>query len=122
MAAVSVARKLDPDGPDQPEVQASAMKLKRLHSIVDTSNGVRFFYLARIEEISSALREKKRDLRRLQAQRNELNTRVRVLRDEQIVLQQPGSYIGEVVKAMGKDKVLVKVNLFSLSLLIQIFF
>ena len=55
-----MARKLDPDGPDQPEVQASAMKLKRLHSIVDTSNGVRFFYLARIEEISSALREKKK--------------------------------------------------------------
>ena len=50
------------------------------------------------------------DLRRLQAQRNDLNTQVRLLRDELQVLQEPGSYVGEIVKAMGKKKVLVKVN------------
>jgi 26S proteasome regulatory subunit T6 len=35
---------------------------------------------------------------------------VRALRDELQKLQEPGSYVGEVVKVMGKDKVLVKVN------------
>lgn len=33
---------------------------------------------------------------------------VRQLRDELTLLQEPGSYVGEVVKAMGKKKVLVK--------------
>lgn len=35
---------------------------------------------------------------------------VRLLREELYHLQEPGSYVGEVVKAMGKSKVLVKVN------------
>jgi ATP-dependent 26S proteasome regulatory subunit len=32
------------------------------------------------------------------------------LREELQVLQEPGSYVGEVVKVMGKKKVLVKVQ------------
>ena len=35
---------------------------------------------------------------------------VRQLREELTLLQEPGSYVGEVVKAMGKKKVLVKVR------------
>jgi ATP-dependent 26S proteasome regulatory subunit len=35
---------------------------------------------------------------------------VRMLREELQLLQEPGSYVGEVVKVMGKSKVLVKVN------------
>ena len=35
---------------------------------------------------------------------------VRLLREELYHLQEPGSYVGEVIKAMGKTKVLVKVN------------
>lgn len=35
---------------------------------------------------------------------------VRMLREELQLLQEPGSYVGEVVKAMGKTKVLVKVH------------
>lgn len=34
---------------------------------------------------------------------------VRLLKDELHLLQEPGSYVGEVVKVMGKKKVLVKV-------------
>ena len=34
---------------------------------------------------------------------------VRLLREEVQLLQEPGSYVGEVVKQMGKKKVLVKV-------------
>ena len=50
------------------------------------------------------------NLQRLEAQRNELNTKVRMLREEVGLLQEPGSYVGEVVKLMGKKKVLVKVH------------
>merc|ERR1712135_194394 len=46
----------------------------------------------------------------LQAQRNELNAKVRMLREELQLLQEQGSYVGEVVKAMDKEKVLVKVH------------
>ena len=35
---------------------------------------------------------------------------VRLLREELQLLQEPGSYVGEVAKAMGKKKVLVKVK------------
>lgn len=34
-----------------------------------------------------------------------------MLREELTLLQEPGSYVGEVVKVMGKTKVLVKVGL-----------
>ena len=49
-------------------------------------------------------------LRRLEAQRNLANAQVRLLREELSLLQEPGAYVGEVVKVMGKKKVLVKVN------------
>lgn len=67
-------------------------------------------------------------MRRLEAQRNELNAKglqavrmfmdthfiffsfiVRLLREELQLLQEQGSHVGEVVKAMDKKKVLVKV-------------
>lgn len=35
---------------------------------------------------------------------------VRMLREELQLLQEPGSHVGEVIKAMGKTKVLVKVR------------
>ncbi|CAO3652612.1 unnamed protein product [Cunninghamella blakesleeana] len=50
------------------------------------------------------------DLRRLEAQRNALNAKVRLLKEELQLLQEAGLYVGEVVKVMGKKKVLVKVH------------
>jgi ATP-dependent 26S proteasome regulatory subunit len=35
---------------------------------------------------------------------------VRLLREELQLLHEPGSYVGEIVKVMGKNKVLVKVQ------------
>jgi hypothetical protein len=93
--------------------------------------GLGGYYQARLDELESAIREKSLDLRRLEAQRNELNTRgtscvvfaptaqprgfhslsaVRLLREELFKLQEPASSIGEVVKQMGKEKCLVKVR------------
>lgn len=102
--------------------------------------------------IQLTVNDKSQNLRRLQAQRNELNAKgivcklvsfiiinimhnmlswnmkmqwvlfwivslvvVRLLREELQLLQEQGSYVGEVVRAMDKKKVLVKVwwSLFS---------
>merc|ERR1712218_300172 len=54
--------------------------------------------------------DKRQNTRRLQAQRNELNAKVRMLREELQHLQEQCSYVGEVVKPMDKKKVLVKVH------------
>lgn len=72
--------------------------------------GIHSYYQGKIEELEAVFREKAQNLRRLEAQRNEINGKVRLLREELQLLQEPGSYVGEVVKAMGKNKVLVKVN------------
>ena len=77
---------------------------------VKSTAGIQSYYQAKIEELESVYRERTQNLRRLEAQRNELNSKVRLLREELQLLQEPGSYVGEVVKAMGKTKVLVKVN------------
>ena len=99
--------------------------------------GLTSYYKTKIEEQEIQARDRQVNLRRLQAQRNELNTKgtqndicewshgsclctlyseqlscltVRLLREELQLLQEPGSYVGEVVKIMGKNKILVKVN------------
>ena len=72
--------------------------------------GVSTYYQSKIDELERSVVTRELNLRRLTAQRNELNSRVRLLREELHQLQEPGSYVGEVVKAMGKKKVLVKVN------------
>ncbi|CAO3583470.1 unnamed protein product [Absidia cylindrospora] len=72
--------------------------------------GIKQYYQAKIEECELVINDKSQDLRRLEAQRNALNAKVRLLKEELQLLQEPGSYVGEVVKVMGKKKVLVKVH------------
>ena len=61
------------------------------------------------------LSEKQQNVRRLEAQRNDLNAKVRLLREELQLLQEQGSHVGEVIKPMDKKKVLVKVSESALS-------
>lgn len=75
-----------------------------------THEGLQQYYITKIEEAQMEVAEKVKDLRRLEAQRNELNAKVRLLREELQLLQEQGSYVGEVVKPMDKKKVLVKVH------------
>merc|ERR1712142_729274 len=72
--------------------------------------GLRSYYITKIEELLLTVSDKRMNVRRLQAQRNELNAKVRMLREELQHLQEQCSYVGEVVKAMDKKKVLVKVH------------
>ncbi|CAL9104979.1 unnamed protein product [Musa textilis] len=107
--------------------------------------GLRQYYLQHIHDLHLQIRQKTNNQQRLEAQRNDLNSRgsetltlanssctgsiafsalitfglisctwyvvaVRALREELQLLQEPGSYVGEVVKVMGKSKVLVKVH------------
>lgn len=85
------------------------------------------FFHNKIESMKLEIIQGQAVLRRLEAQRNDYNSRgefrsfrmldisankptVRLLREELGLLQQPGSYVGEVVKVMGTKKVLVKVH------------
>lgn len=68
------------------------------------------YYHNKIEAMKLEILKGQAALRRLEAQRNDYNSRVRLLREELGLLQQPGSYVGEVVKVMGTTKVLVKVH------------
>uniref|UniRef100_A0A7S3LF67 AAA+ ATPase domain-containing protein n=1 Tax=Amphora coffeiformis TaxID=265554 RepID=A0A7S3LF67_9STRA len=68
------------------------------------------YHAGKIVELRETVQERQADLQRLKARRNELNAQVRMLREELYHLQEPGSYVGEVVKAMGQNKVLVKIN------------
>lgn len=101
---------------------------------IPRGEGFRSYYITKIEELQLVVAEKSQNLRRLQAQRNELNAKgkdflrlkfavilillkffpilliVRMLREELQLLQEQGSYVGEVVKPMDKKKVLVKVH------------
>lgn len=72
--------------------------------------GMSKYYDARIGSLNATVQERTADLQRLKARRNELNAKVRMLREELHHLQEPGSYVGEVVKQMGQKKVLVKVH------------
>jgi len=74
------------------------------------ADGIKPYYDGKIQTLRVVVADKVKNLRRLEAQRNELNAKVRMLREELQLLQEPGSYVGEVVKAMGKTKVLVKVH------------
>jgi len=75
-----------------------------------TGEALRPYYQGKIEQCEIMLAEKLQNLHRLEAQRNELNSKVWMLREEVQLLQEPGSSVGEVVKVMGKTKVLVKVH------------
>ncbi|KAL6985310.1 26S proteasome regulatory subunit 8 A [Sarracenia purpurea var. burkii] len=92
---------------------ASASSSETCSSKTTSSNqgeGLRQYYLQHIHDLQLQDRQKTHNLNRLEAQRNDLNSKVRMLKEELQLLQEPGSYVGEVVKVMGKSKVLVKVH------------
>lgn len=75
---------------------------------------LKFYYQSKIDAMENEVQAAVENLHRLEAQRNELNSRVKSLREEIHLLMEPSSHIGEVVKHMGKcltkPRVLVKVG------------
>merc|ERR1711868_117597 len=72
--------------------------------------GIDAYYKNKLHELQTTLNEKAQNNRRLEAQRNDLNGKERMLREELQLLQEQGSYVGEVIKPMDKKKVLVKIH------------
>ncbi|KAL0227092.1 hypothetical protein P9112_014416 [Eukaryota sp. TZLM1-RC] len=68
------------------------------------------FLSSRETQLEVSVNDARKSLRRLEAQRNQINHRVRLLREELQHLQEPGSYVAEVVRMMGPEKCLVKVG------------
>lgn len=89
---------------------AAAAQIFPPEALGGSDRGLKSYYVGKIEEMQIKIRDKTQNFERLKAQRNELNSKVRLMREELTQLHEPGSYIGEVVKPMGKLKVLVKVN------------
>ncbi len=56
------------------------------------SEGLKQYYITKIEDLMLTVSEKNQNLRRLQAQRNELNAKVRMLREELQLLQEQGEF------------------------------
>ncbi|GMQ03203.1 hypothetical protein CsSME_00049089 [Camellia sinensis var. sinensis] len=98
MATVAI----EPNRPD-PALSTDACSSKTASS--KQGEGLRQYYLQHIHDLQLQVRQKSHNLNRLEAQRNDLNSKVRMLKEELQLLQEPGSYVGEVVKVMGKSKV-----------------
>ena len=78
--------------------------LNKGNSIIDD------YYDTKIKEIELKVKSKQINFMRLQAQRNDLNEKVIKLKDEIKHLLKSGSQVAEVIKILGKDKVLVKAS------------
>lgn len=68
------------------------------------------YFQQKIQEYKAVEKRMLDDYHRLEAQRNDLNRRVRHLKDEVQMLFESGSHVADVVKVMGKGKVLVKLG------------
>ncbi|EZG67521.1 endonuclease/exonuclease/phosphatase family protein [Gregarina niphandrodes] len=90
--------------------QRSHTAFGRIKNSEKMTGAVAAYYASKIEQLRQVIAEKMSETRRLEAQRNELNLKVRELKEEVSGLLEPASHIGEVVKPMGKEKVLVKVS------------
>lgn len=74
------------------------------------TSGLSEYYRSKIADLQVLVAEKQQNLRRLEAQRNQLNGQVRSLKEELMVLQEPAANVAEVVKMMGRSKALVKMH------------
>merc|ERR1719205_105661 len=77
---------------------------------VAKGRGLTPYFRKKIDRLQIEKREKAENVARLEAQRNDLNSKVRQLREELLLLLEPGSHVAEVVKPMAKNKILVKVS------------
>ena len=97
---------------DSPKIEDITNRVNKL-SMDQADNkevGVQRYYEVKTQKLALDVNEKGNNVRRLQAQRNELNAKVRATREELQLLQEQASYVGEIVKPLDKKKVLIKIN------------
>ena len=86
--------------------------LNRVKSLVQppAKKGLMPYYNSKIEEMEIKIAEKKLNLKRLEAQRNEMNNLVRDLKKElkELKSRHSGKNVAEVCKMMAKDRILIK--------------
>ena len=88
----------------------SGLNMNSLAPKAAATPGLTSYYKKKISDLEHLIAEKKINMRRLEAQRNSLNTSVRSLKEEYQMLQEPSSNVAEVIKVMGRDRALVKMN------------
>jgi 26S proteasome regulatory subunit T6 len=97
--------------PNNPSTMPSTTNTTNtLSSSSSSSSGLTWYYKKKISDLEFLAGEKQINLRRLEAQRNALNSSVRALKEELQMLQEPSSNVSEVIKVMGRDRALVKMN------------
>lgn len=72
------------------------------------NNFIQDYYSEKIKELQLRIKEKQLNFMRLQAQRNDLNEKVKKINEELKYLLHHPSQVGEVVKVLNKENVLVK--------------
>lgn len=76
----------------------------------ENDNAFKDYYKSKIRELELKIKEKELNFMRLQAQRNDINDSVIELKEELRYLLKPSYTLADVVKVLGKDKVLVKTS------------
>lgn len=74
----------------------------------ENNNFIQDYYSEKIKELQLRIKEKQLNFMRLQAQRNDLNDKVIKIKEELRYLLHHPSQVGEVVKVLNKENVLVK--------------
>ncbi|XP_062517670.1 26S proteasome regulatory subunit 8 [Corticium candelabrum] len=110
MATAVARRQIPRSSSAQKKVKRRVQEEDEMEVEESRGTGIEQYYVTKIEELQLVVSEKAQDLRRLEAQRNDLNAKVRMLREELQLLQEQGSHVAEVVKPMDKKKILVKVQ------------
>lgn len=72
--------------------------------------GVKQYLKQRTDNYEFDIIKKSDNLKRLKAQRNKINDEVKFIENELGYLQEPSSYVGEVIKTVSDTRVLVKVQ------------
>jgi len=74
------------------------------------SRGLSGYYQLQIDQYNVKIHDKNENLKRLEAQRNDLNARVCRLKNEITMLQMPSLAVGEIVKVLTEKTCLIKVQ------------
>ena len=77
---------------------------------MEVKEGIKDYYITKIQELELKIKEKQLNYMRLKAQRNDINESVIELKEELRFLLKPSNSLAEVVKILGKESVLVKTS------------